>query len=273
MLEHTGKGKFQITNYNERLTYWVVLGTDPQGPSGGVVDGANITTNTPTAEYTLFAGKKLNDPDPKRSLYTHFYRQERTFYEYACLDQRYDPCGDCSNPSGAENGWSWSCGCMGGSSGGGAWGPCICRKQATCTGENTYPGYTKQYGEWVKIDPPETNPRSRKQALALPEMDLVLTSEDTFIHSFALGKQEDREGWTKFADAVMEFYQDNKLVDVITSGDDFHFEIHEDTFETGITLFSADLPTGRGTFHLLVADSTDNITYEQTGEWRNDDPA
>ena len=268
MLEHTGKGKFQITNYNERLTYWVVLGTDPQGPSGGVVDGANITTNTPTAEYTLFAGKKLNDPDPKRSLYTHFYRQERTFYEYACLDQRYNPCGDCTDAPGY---WTWTCGCMGGSSGGGAWGPCICRKQATCTGENTYPGYTKQYGEWVKIDPPETNPRSRKQALALPEMDLVLTSEDTFIHSFALGKQEDREGWTKFADAVMEFYQDNKLVDVITSGDDFHFEIHEDTFETGITLFSADLPTGRGTFHLLVADSTDNITYEQTGEWRNDD--
>ena len=278
-LSHTGKGIFTINNYSDRFRYWVVLGTLPTDPSGGVVEGNTITTNTPTATYTMFVGKKVGDPDPDRSLETRFYRQARTYYSYGCLDQRYNPCGDCSNPSGAENGWSWSCGCYGGDAGGGQWGPCICRKGATCTAENTYPGYSKGYDEWYKIDAPEISPKAKNSVkFEMFETPTQLTNDYAdapFIHSFLLGTQVDRENptgvsYTKFADAVMEVYLDNKLVDVITSSEEFHFEIADDTAETRITLFSADLPVGIGTFDLQVVDSYGSTTYEEQGEWRND---
>ena len=226
----------------------------------------------------MFVGKKVGDPDPDRSLETRFYRQARTYYSYGCLDQRVNPCGDCSNPSGAENGWSWSCGCYGGDAGGGAWGPCICRKGATCTAENTYPGYSKGYDEWWKVDAPEISPKaknsSKVEMFETPTLLSNLYDDEPFIHAFLLGTQVDRENptggrtYTKFADAVMEVYLDNKLVDVITSSEEFHFEIADDTAETRITLFSVDLPVGVGTFDLQVVDSFGQTTYEEKGEWR-----
>ena len=96
-----------------------------------------------------------------------------------------------------------------------------------------------------------------------------------FIHGFVLGQQVDRKNptgpsYTKFADAVMEVYLDNTLVDVITSSEEFHFEIADEDKETRITLFSADLPEGRGTFDLQVVDSYGQTTYEEQGEWRNE---
>ena len=256
-----------------------MLGTQPTDPSGGVIEGNTITTNTPTATYTLFVGKKVADPDPERSLETKFYRQARTYYSYGCTAQYYNPCGDCQNTTGAENGWQWSCGCVGGDAGGGAWGPCICRKGATCTAENTYPGYSKGYDEWYKIDAPEISPKAKNSVkFEMFETPTLLSNpydDAPFIHGFILGQQVDREmpggiAYTKFADAVMEIYLDNKLVDVITSGDDFHFEIADADKETRITLFKADLPTGRGTFDLQVVDSYGQTTYEEQGEWSND---
>ena len=110
VLKHTGKGVFRIENYSTKLKYWVVLGTEPTDASGGVVNGNTITTNTATATYTLFTGKKIGEPDKDRTLETRFYRQARTYYNYGCIDQRYNPCGDCYNATGQANGWRWTCG-------------------------------------------------------------------------------------------------------------------------------------------------------------------
>ena len=61
-----------------------------------------------------------------------------------------------------------------------------------------------------------------------------------------------------------------ELIDVLTSSDEFHFEIADEDKDTSITLFSVDLPTGRGTFDLQVVDSYGQGTYQEQGEWRND---
>lgn len=76
--------------------------------------------------------------------------------------------------------------------------------------------------------------------------------------------------YTKFADAVMEIRMGKELIDVLTSSDEFHFEIADEDKDTRITLFSVDLPTGRGTFDLQVVDSYGQGTYQEQGEWRND---
>jgi hypothetical protein len=228
----------------------------------------------------MFVGKKVGEPDPDRSLETRFYRQARTYYSYGCLDQRVNPCGDCYNEDGTESGWRWTCGCYGGQTGGGAWGPCICRKSATCVAETNYPGYSKGYDEWVKIDAPEVSPKRKNSSkVEMFETPTLLTNDYAdapFIHGFVLGQQVDRENptggrtYTKFADAVMEIYLDYELIDVLTSSEEFHFEIADEDKETRITLFSVDLPIGRGTFALQVVDSYGSKTYAEQGEWRND---
>ena len=91
------KVKFTITNYDDRYTYWVVLGNEPDGPSGGTIDeNGVIVTNTATSEYTVFLGKKVGETDRSKTLETVFYSTSKDLlYNYGCIDQRYNPCGDC----------------------------------------------------------------------------------------------------------------------------------------------------------------------------------
>lgn len=274
-LSHTAKGQFTITNYDDRYTYWVVLGNDPAGPSGGTVDeNGVITTNTATSEYTVFLGKKVGETDRNKTLETVFYRQARTYYNYGCTDQRYNPCGDCTDAPGY---WDWSCGCYGGNAGGGQWGKCICRKAATCTGENEYSGYTKRHDEWVKIGEPEAkDPVARSVSVAPNVIPLAAFDGDApFIHSFPLGKEEDYpldgEMVTKFADAFIEVYDNSgELIDTIVTQDgELIIEIADYDNSCRATLISHDMQKGSGTFTLTVLDSLGELVHTENGEWYN----
>lgn len=283
-LSHTGTGQFTITNYDPTVVYWVVKGDDPNGDSGGTISETGvITTNTVTQEYTLFAARFFTD-DRDMSLEIKFYRQERTWRSYGCTGQRNNPCGDCAgagcaHPCGPP--CSWSCGCIGGDSGGGAWGCCICRYPTTCTEENSYTGsgYTSRHGEWVKILDPE---QPSTMTIGLTPIPLsAFTGNAPFIHIFDLGYQEDIVGgtldgtsdvspYTKFSNASIEIYDNEKeLVDVISFSEDFFIQIAEDNKCTAI-LVRHDMPKGSGMFDLVVTDTIGDVTYQEIGEWSND---
>ena len=263
LLEHTGKGTFQITNHDPRYKYWVVK---DDGTSGGDVSPTGaVTTNTATASYILWMSKRLNDTTKAHS--TNFYRQARTFYTYSCTQQAVNPCGDCNNAPGY---WTWTCGCWGGDAGGGQWGPCICRKQGTCTGENTYPGYVKQYDEWVKIEAPSIDGKRRKRKASMKRPEVLTWEGDSpFINGWDIGPGEDREGYSKFNHFLLTVYDEQgKELQLIGDGaTEAGIDYNED-FEGRFVVYDLDVPPGRGTYTIAIADTEFEVTYETAGEWR-----
>ena len=115
----TNKGKFEITNFDSSLTYLVSGGT-VQYDSGLSCWTVYVTATTGSASLYSTSPKALS-AGATVTAYRHVADQTSVPYI-----QCYNPCGNCNTPVNPN---TWSCGCGSGcnDSGGGQWGPCICR--------------------------------------------------------------------------------------------------------------------------------------------------